>query len=82
MDMELIAIITIAVGGGLGIAGIGLKALSLWVHRPVGPAGDAADVQRIEELEERVAELEERVDFSERLLAERRHEDRTRLAGE
>ena len=59
-------------------AAVGVTALRwVWLRtgrRPAVDAGQAADLQaaleRIEEQERRVAELEERMDFSERLLAQ------------
>ena len=59
-------------------AAVGVTALRwVWLRtgrRPAVDVGQAADLQaaleRIEEQERRVAELEERVDFSERLLAQ------------
>ena len=78
MDPQLVALVAISVGAGLGFAGIALKAFSTWVNRPAVKGGHGPDLHRIEDLEERLAELEERVDFSERLLAERKHGTSTR----
>ena len=71
MESQMVAIVAIALGGACALGGMGLKAFTTWVNRPAVRESDPADLQRIEELEERVAELEERVDFSERLLADR-----------
>lgn len=72
---ELIPIVAIATGALVAVAAIALRGLKMWVDRPVAGGGSGVDLHRIEELEERVAELEERADFSERLLSDRRHGD-------
>jgi hypothetical protein len=69
------AIAGILVVGGLG--GVLLMGLWRWIERKTAalPTGDLEELRaRVAELEAergRVAELEERVDFAERLLAER-----------
>lgn len=62
----------------------GLRWVWLRTGRPAGPEAETlaqlhAALGRLEETEHRVAELEERVDFSERLLA--RQQESGRLAG-
>jgi hypothetical protein len=68
-------IATILLAGGLGV--VLLRGLWRWIERGTAPtpSGDLDELRaRVAELEAergRVAELEERVDFAERLLAER-----------
>ena len=67
------AVVFILMTAGLGVIGLRWA----WNHtgRPALPeSGSPAELQgvlaRLEESEQRIAELEERVDFSERLLAQ------------
>jgi hypothetical protein len=69
----------------LAVGGIGVRWLYRRVERPRGlGAGELDDLHaglsRIDETDRRVAELEERLDFAERLLARQAEIDR--LAGE
>lgn len=73
MHPELVAIVAVAGAFAVALGGIALKGFSMWVNRSAVGEGEGMDLRRIEDLEGRVAELEERVDFSERLLTERRH---------
>jgi hypothetical protein len=75
MDNEMVAIVAIAIGGGCAFMGMGLRAFQTWVNRPRHDVLGAADTHRLEDLEFRIAELEERADFTERLLAEQKRRD-------
>ena len=54
----------------VALAFVGVKAFGIWVGR----RESKLDAQRLEQLEGRVAELEERADFAERALTEERHQ--------
>gem|GEM_PF-5917072 len=65
----MITVVALSLTTALIAAGMGLKAFTIWVNRTAG--GEIGEhLRRIDELEERVAELEERSDFAERLLTE------------
>jgi hypothetical protein len=62
-------LVAIVFGTTVALAFIGVKAFGIWVGRRTSNL----DARRIEELEERVAELEERADSAERVLTEERY---------
>lgn len=71
------AFATVLVGAGIGLTGVRW----IWQRtgRPSTPDGETlaqlqASLGRLDENERRVAELEERVDFAERMLAQTRPE--------
>lgn len=63
-------LIAIVFGTCVAMSFIGVKAYGIWVGRRASNLDD----RRIAELEDRVAELEERADFAERVLAEEHHQ--------
>lgn len=66
-----------AVVGGPLLAVMVVPALAKrFVKATSGSSGDAAPSAELEALQQRVAELEERVDFAERLLAQQRETGR------
>ena len=62
-------LIAIVFGTSVALSYIGVKAYGIWASRRTS----SLDGRRIEELEERVAELEERADFAERVLTREPH---------
>jgi hypothetical protein len=59
------------------ILGVGIPLIKAWSRRlERGSAPDPSPNEELEELRHRVAELEERVDFSERLLAQVQQQER------
>jgi hypothetical protein len=73
MDMEGLFVITFLFGGGtlflLSISPVG-KALADRLRGRVQPAHDPELLAEVDALRQEVAELHERVDFTERILAE------------
>ena len=66
--------------GSLAVLGTGLRWVWLRTGRPVVADADTANqlqsaLGRLDENEHRVAELEERLDFAERMLAQQREQD-------
>ena len=66
--------------GSLAVLGTGLRWVWLRTGRPVVADADTANqlqsaLGRLDETEHRVAELEERLDFAERMLAQQREQD-------
>jgi len=75
-DFAIPAMITTGVVGAIVLRGPVGKALAERIHQ--GAAGAGVDPQLLEEFDEmrnRMLELEERVDFTERLLAKHRADD-------
>jgi len=75
-DFAIPAMITTGVVGAIVLRGPVGKALAERIHQ--GAAGAGADPELLEEFDEmrnRMVELEERVDFTERLLAKHRADD-------
>lgn len=75
------AVILIAIQVGRAISGRhGMSRWGRWGRRGREESGSDTDVdelrQSVETMQHRVAELEERVDFAERLLAKHRESDR------
>jgi hypothetical protein len=84
MDVEAVLAITFIFGGGslflLAISPVG-KAFAERIRHGKRPAVDAADgqdelLENVDQLRREVAELAERVDFTERLLGQQRSGDR------
>jgi hypothetical protein len=70
-DMEPFEqLVAIVFGTAVALAFVGVKAFGIWVGR----RASNLDAPRLEQLEGRVAELEERADFTERALTEERHQ--------
>ncbi len=63
-------LVAIVFGTAVALAFVGVKAFGIWVGR----RASNLDAPRLEQLEGRVAELEERADFTERALTEERHQ--------
>jgi len=61
-------LVAIVFGTTVALAFVGVKAFGIWVGR----RESKFDAQRLEQLEGRVAELEERADFAEGALTEER----------
>jgi hypothetical protein len=74
MDMEGVLAITFIFGGGtlflLSVSPVG-RALAERIRGSAQPAADPELLADVEALRHEVAELHERVDFAERLLAQR-----------
>jgi hypothetical protein len=77
MDMEGILAITFIFGGGtlflLSVSPIG-RALAERIRGQAAPAQDPELLADVDALRHEVAELHERVDFAERLLAQRQEQ--------
>jgi hypothetical protein len=77
MDMEGILAITFIFGGGtlflLSVSPVG-RALAERIRGQAGPAQDPELLADVDALRHEVAELHERVDFAERLLAQRQEQ--------
>lgn len=77
MDMEGILAITFIFGGGtlflLSVSPVG-RALAERIRGQAAPAQDAELLADVDALRHEVAELHERVDFAERLLAQRQEQ--------
>lgn len=74
MDPELVRLVAIGMGGTVGIIGvIGWSISNVARSKALASQNQPAaeDPHRIEDLEMRVAELEERIDFTERLIGDR-----------
>ena len=64
-------LIAIVFGTSVALSYIGVKAYGIWVGRHTSNL----DARQIAELEDRVADLEERADFTERVLTEERRQE-------
>ena len=77
MDMEGILAITFIFGGGtlflLSVSPVG-RALAGRIRGQAAPAQDPELLAEVDALRHEVAELHERVDFAERLLAQRQEQ--------
>ncbi len=75
------ALILIAVFGVIlpGILAIGIPLGKAWARKleaGTSPTADAAVLEELQQLRERVGELEERLDFTERVIAQHREPER------
>lgn len=77
-DQKFGIIMTLIIVGVLPIIlGLGIPLIKAWSRRlERASTPDQAGAGELDELRHRVAELEERVDFSERLLAQVQQQDR------
>jgi DNA-binding ferritin-like protein len=83
MDMEGVLAITFIFGGGtlflLSVSPVGKAIAERIRHQGAVPVRDTELLAEVDALREEVAELHERVDFTERLLANQK--DSAKLAG-
>jgi hypothetical protein len=71
------AVILIAIQVGRAISGRGPRFRRGFLHQSDAEGPEVAELrQNLEAMQHRIAELEERVDFTERLLAKQRDADR------